>query len=104
MDKGSLLAQGTLEELIKIVGEKELVDVVGEFAAAAIANILKQADFAEILSVSDNLVNLAFDDTDKIPAMMELLFKNNIRVSDLKIKSPSLEAVFLKLTGRSLRD
>jgi ABC-2 type transport system ATP-binding protein len=104
MDKGSLLAQGALDELIKIVGEKELVDVEGEFAAAAIAKILKQAEFAEILSVNDNLVNLAFDDTDKIPAMMELLFKNNIRVSDLKIKSPSLEAVFLKLTGRSLRD
>ncbi|HLP62716.1 MAG TPA: ABC transporter ATP-binding protein [Candidatus Deferrimicrobium sp.] len=104
MDKGSLLAQGSLEELIKIVGEKESVDVAGEFSAAAITKILKQADFAEILSVTDNLVNLAFDDTDKIPALMELLFKNDIRVSDLKIKSPSLEAVFLKLTGKSLRD
>lgn len=104
MDKGALLARGTLEELIKIVGEKEIVDVEGEFSAAAISGILKQVDFAEILSVNDNRVNLAFDNTDKIPAMMELLFKNNVRVSDLKIKSPNLEAVFLKLTGRSLRD
>jgi len=30
--------------------------------------------------------------------------KNNIAVRDLKIKSPNLEAVFLKLTGRTLRD
>jgi ABC-type multidrug transport system ATPase subunit len=58
----------------------------------------------EVLSVKDNLANLAFDTTDKIPGMMEFLFKNNIKVSDLKIKSPNLEAVFLKLTGRSLRD
>lgn len=104
MDKGALLAEGTLEELIKIVGEKEIVDVEGDFSVGDISEILKKVDFAEILSVSDNLVNLAFDDTQKIPSMMELLFKNNIPVSDLKIKSPNLEAVFLKLTGRSLRD
>jgi ABC-2 type transport system ATP-binding protein len=104
MDKGALLAEGTLEELIKIVGEKEIVDVEGDFSVGDISEILKTVDFAEVLSVSDNLVNLAFDDTQKIPSMMERLFKNNIPVSDLKIKSPNLEAVFLKLTGRSLRD
>jgi ABC-2 type transport system ATP-binding protein len=104
MDKGALLAEGTLEELIKIVGEKEIVDVEGDFSVGDISEILKTVDFAEVLSVSDNLVNLAFDDTQKIPSMMERLFKNNIPVSDLKIKSPDLEAVFLKLTGRSLRD
>jgi ABC-2 type transport system ATP-binding protein len=106
MDKGNILAQGTLEELIKIVGEKEMVDVEGEFSANQVSKILKEADFTgvDVLSVKDNLANLAFDSTDKIPAMMEFLFKNNIKVSDLKIKSPNLEAVFLKLTGRSLRD
>jgi ABC-2 type transport system ATP-binding protein len=104
MDKGSNLAEGTLEELIKIVGEKELVDVEGEFQAGAISDILKSADYLEILSVSDKQAHLAFENTGKIPAMMELLFKHDIRVSDLKIKSPNLEAVFLKLTGRSLRD
>jgi ABC-2 type transport system ATP-binding protein len=104
MDKGVMLAQGTMDELIKIVGEKEMVDVEGEFSADHISEILKTTDLAEILSVNDNLVNLAFDNTDKIPSMMEFLFKNNVRVSDLKIKSPNLEAVFLKLTGRSLRD
>ena len=106
MDKGTVLAQGTLEELIQIVGEKEMVDVQGEFSANQVSKILKEADFTgvEVLSVKDNLANLAFDTTDKIPGMMEFLFKNNIKVSDLKIKSPNLEAVFLKLTGRSLRD
>jgi len=106
MDKGAVLAQGTLEELIQIVGEKEMVDVQGEFSANQVSKILKEADLigVEVLSVKDNLANLAFDTTDKIPGMMEFLFKNNIKVSDLKIKSPNLEAVFLKLTGRSLRD
>jgi ABC-2 type transport system ATP-binding protein len=106
MDKGTLLAEGTMDELIRIVGEKEIVDVVGEFSAAHFSGLLKEADGDgyEILSVSDNMAGLAFENTDKIPAMMEYLFKHNIKISDMKIKSPNLEAVFLKLTGRSLRD
>lgn len=106
MDKGAILAEGTLEELIKIVGEKELVDVQGEFSVNRISEILKSSDGSgiEILSVSENLANLAFESTEKIPSVLELLFKNNVPVYDLKIKSPNLEAVFLKLTGRSLRD
>ena len=106
MDKGTVLAQGTLEELIKIVGEKEMVDVEGTFSANRMSDILGKSgeNGMDILSIKDNLVNLAFDNTDKIPHMMELLFKNQIQVADLKIKSPNLEAVFLKLTGRSLRD
>ncbi|MCI0471384.1 MAG: ABC transporter ATP-binding protein [Candidatus Aminicenantes bacterium] len=104
MDKGVILAAGALDELIKIVGEKELVDIAGNFSAGKAADVIKKAAAVDILSISDNLANLAVDDTDKIPPLLESLFKNGIAVSDLKIKSPNLEAVFLKLTGRSLRD
>jgi ABC-2 type transport system ATP-binding protein len=104
MDKGTILAEGSLSELIKIVGERELVDVSGEFSADLISGLLKDTDYLEIISAVDNHITLAFENTQKIPAMMELLFNNNIPVSDLNIKSPNLEAVFLKLTGRRLRD
>lgn len=106
MDKGKILADGSLKELIAIVGEKEMVDMEGHFSANHISELLKEfvGNGFEILSVRDNLVNLAFDDTVNIPPVMERMFKKNIPVSDLKIKSPSLETVFLKLTGRSLRD
>lgn len=104
MDKGEVLAEGTMDQLIQIVGEKEIVDIEGEFSVDTVHEVLKKAEHADILSMEDNLLHLAFDTTDKIPPLMELLFKNNISIHDLKIKSPNLEAVFLKLTGRSLRD
>lgn len=106
MDKGSVLAQGTLAQLIKIVGEKELVYIEGNFSAEIMAGIIEKSGIhgIEVLSVCENLVNLAFESTEKIPFLLEILFKNHVRVSDLKIKSPNLEAVFLKLTGRSLQD
>jgi ABC-2 type transport system ATP-binding protein len=106
MDKGAILAQGTLAELIRIVGEKEIVEVSGEFTADAFSAIIRQSDGdgMEILSVADNQAHLAFADSQRIPAMMQHLFAHRLHVSDLKIKTPNLEAVFLKMTGRSLRD
>jgi len=106
MDKGVILAEGTLAKLIRIVGEKEIVDVSGEFTADSFSEIIKLADGdgIEILSIADNQALLAFANSDRIPAMMQHLFKHHLHISDLKIKSPNLEAVFLKMTGRSLRD
>ncbi len=106
MDHGLILAQGTLAELVRIVGEKEIVVVSGEFTANRFSEViaLLPGDGIEVLSVVDNEAHLAFSDTERIPAMMQHLFQQHLSLDDLKIKSPNLEAVFLKLTGRSLRD
>ncbi len=106
MDRGSVRAEGTLAELIKIVGEKEMVEIRGEYSAETMSSLLGDKDLPgfDVLSVRENSVNLAFDNTEKIPSLLELLFRHHIHVSDIKIKSPNLEAVFLKLTGRSLED
>jgi hypothetical protein len=62
MDKGVILAQGTLAELIRIVGEKEIVVVSGEFTANRFSEVIKLLDGngIEILSVADNEAHLAF--------------------------------------------
>ncbi len=104
MDKGVKLIEGTLNELIDIVGEKEIVEIKGEFSIDSIRQLENKINFAEIIGLEENVLSLAFENTDKVPILMETFFKNNIKISDLKIKSPSLETVFLKFTGRSLRD
>ena len=44
MDKGSILAEGTMAELIKIVGEKEIVDINGEFTVREVNRILQKTN------------------------------------------------------------
>jgi ABC-2 type transport system ATP-binding protein len=106
MDQGRVLAQGSLEELVRIVGERDIVEISGEFAAGPFSEALQDiaGDGVELLSVADNLASLAVSATEQIPRVMDRLFRRKLAVTDLKIKSPSLETVFLKLTGRSLRD
>jgi ABC-2 type transport system ATP-binding protein len=106
MDHGRILAQGTLDELVHIVGERDIVEIVGDFAAAPFSEALLDLTGAsiELLSVADGLALLAVSDTERIPRVMERLFQRKLPVTDMKIKTPNLETVFLKLTGRSLRD
>ncbi len=106
MDHGRILAQGTLDELIRIVGERDIVEITGEFAAAAFSDAVQglAGERVELLSATDGLASLAVSDTEQIPRIMDRLFQRKLAVTDMKIKSPSLETVFLKLTGRTLRD
>jgi len=106
MDHGRILAQGTLDELVRIVGERDILEISGEFAAAAFSGAVRElaGNDVELLSVADGLAVLAVTDTEQIPRVMGRLFREKLAVADLKIKTPSLETVFLRLTGRSLRD
>lgn len=106
MDHGRILAQGTLDELVRIVGERDIVDIVGDFAAAAFSDALRDlpGEGIELLSATDGQASLAVTDTERIPKVMDRLFGRKLAVTDMKIRTPSLETVFLKLTGRSLRD
>ena len=106
MDHGRILAQGTLDELIRIVGERDIVEITGEFAAAAFSEAVQglTGERVELLSATDGLAALAVSETEQIPRIMDRLFQRKLAVTDIKIKSPSLETVFLKLTGRTLRD
>jgi len=106
MDHGRILAQGTLDELVRLVGEKTIVEITGVFPAAALTEALKdlEPNGVELLTAADNLSVLAVAETERIPRIMDRLFRRKLAVNDLKIKSPNLETVFLKLTGRTLRD
>ena len=106
MDRGRILAQGTLDELIKTIGEKVIVRVEGEFSLSSFSDAMESLadEGVELISAADDIVSLGVDDTDRIPKVMERLFSRNVQISDLKILSPNLETVFLRFTGKSLRD
>ena len=106
MDHGRILAQGTLDELVRIVGERDIVEIKGDFAAAGFSEAVQglAGERLELLSVADGLAALAVRDTAEIPKVMDRLFQRRLAVTDMKIKSPNMETVFLKLTGRTLRD
>lgn len=104
MDQGNILASGTLEELIQIVGEKDIALISGNFKAEDGRNILSSIKEALVLSLEDGRIILSLEASKKIPFLLEEFFKQGLSIEDVSIKEPNLESVFLKLTGKELRE
>ncbi|NLH40724.1 MAG: ABC transporter ATP-binding protein [Planctomycetes bacterium] len=104
MDHGRILETGSVEELAKVAGDGDVVTVNGPFDAgrfrAALenqnVNILTAGDGAGVVSLASGRMNVV--------ALLQKLGEGGIEVTDISIQKPSLESVFLKLTGRELRD
>lgn len=104
IDLGKILALGTLAELIKIVGEKDLVLITGRFSADQVQGALASIKDAAVLSLEEGKIMLSLEASNDIPLVLEEFFKKNISIDDVSIKQPNLESVFLRLTGKELRE
>ena len=107
IDHGKLIALGTLDELTKLVGQEEVVEL--RFAAEPIPPELLKAlsglNGITGVSVVGNTARLLAKDGDAaLPDLITAANTHQARVVGVDIKEPNLEAVFLRLTGRALRD
>jgi len=104
IDNGKILALGTLEELIQIVGEKDIVLFTGNFKTDLVSQIMLEFKDSEVLSISEEKIVLSVEASKNIPVILEAFFKAGLAIEDISIKQPNLESVFLKLTGKELRE
>lgn len=107
IDHGELIAMGTQAELTRQVGEMDtlilhLSELVNAEAFAGAARKLPSVLKAD---VSDHAVTLIAPEAQDIVApAISLANELGARVRSIEIREPNLEAVFLHLTGRGLRD
>ncbi len=107
MDHGELIALGTQQELIERIGQQEMLRL--HFSDEQILDPLvsRLRSIPGVLSVAaleDQLV-LAIPDAARIlPDVITATQQAGIPVKAIEIEEPSLEAVFLHLTGRGLRN
>ena len=104
LDLGKILALGTLDELIQIVGEKDIVIISGKFSIDSAQAIISEFQQATVLSIEEGKLVLSLEASKNISTLLEEFFKKGITVDDVSIKQPNLESVFLKLTGKELRE
>ncbi|EEG79041.1 ABC transporter related protein [Dethiobacter alkaliphilus AHT 1] len=105
IDHGRLIAQGTLHELRSLVGEAGQVSFVlrgsrdGFLEAVQSLPQVKQATLQE-----DRLVVTTTESANALAAVAATLAAAGVEMQKVDIQEPNLEAVFLHLTGRALRD
>jgi len=104
IDHGRILAEGTLEDLRAQVGERDLVTLRGRFDMAALRSLAAQVDSAEILATKDDEVVLALGHgSDGFGRLVRGLADCG-EAREINIRQPSLESLFIALTGRELRE
>lgn len=104
IDHGRILACGAKTEINQIVGENRLVRVTGGFTADATLALVQQMGNISILSQQPEEVVFSLPMQMGTGILIEKMLAHGFRIDNLSIKEPSLDSVFLKLTGRELRD
>jgi ABC-2 type transport system ATP-binding protein len=105
MDQGQIIAQGTHEQLVKIVGEFDRVDLTLNAEPARVIEPWRTTEGVRRATAEDGKLTLLVDDSNLVlPRLFESAAQLGARVTSVEIHEPNLEAVFLHLTGRALRD
>ena len=105
MDKGKVIAAGTHEELVQIVGEHDRIDLELSAEAEPLLESWRAVEGVSQVSAGDGSASLLVDDSNLVlPRLFETANESGVRIISVEIQEPNLETVFLHLTGRALRD
>ncbi len=104
IDHGRIVAEGSPGELKRqIAGDVVTVGVNGQ--GDKVVKLLQAQPFVREACLEDGLVRLYVDRGEEaVPNVLRLLDRNGLAPSTMNLHRPSLDDVFLKKTGRSLRE
>ena len=105
LDNGKIIASGTTDELKKLSNIEEKITV--ELNSISNNDIDKLSKFKQIRNISykDSLLIITYSKgNDNLGKLTSFLKENSISYNKIYSERPSLNDVFLELTGKDLRD
>ena len=105
IDEGTVQAEGTRRDLVSLVGEKDRISITGSSNLGEAKSTITGLRGVSEVSVSDHGVEVLADDAATLlPEMLGCIATIGASVTSVEVVEPNLEAVFLHLTGKALRD
>lgn len=105
MDDGAVIAEGTKESLkAEIFDERQFVIEVEGSVDPDLESFYRIAGVKSV-TIKDHVITVSsVKNIENLDQIISVLIKQDQRIVNLFCRMPSLENVFLKLTGKSLRD
>jgi ABC-2 type transport system ATP-binding protein len=112
IDHGQIIALDSPSELKKSVVKNEVVDVearnINQTTVEQLREIESVTELASSIQDASSLSGMIKIHTsgarNTIPEILNVLVKGDVEVTNIRIGEPTLEDVFIRLTGRALRD
>ncbi|TMB99726.1 MAG: ABC transporter ATP-binding protein [Chloroflexi bacterium] len=105
MDNGKILAMGSPDELKRSVGAETIITLRAEPVTPALVAALENV--SGVRSVEEGprgLQVLAGASRGLVPQVAEAALAQDVQLIDIAVSTPTLETVFMRLTGRELRE
>ena len=105
LDKGKILASGTTDELKELANIEEKVTVEIANLEEKYLEEIKRQEHVDTVTYQENILLITYTKgKNNLAALMEYLKKENIAYNKIYSERPTLNDVFLELTGKELRD
>lgn len=105
IDKGKNLVTGTKEELKKMVKNTETITIETDNISDKIKNKLCESEHIYEVDYSDGKLNVKCSGgKHNLVNVLGILAENNVAVGRVYSELPTLNDVFLEITGKALRD
>lgn len=105
LDKGKILAEGTIDSLKELAKIEEKVTVeINNLKEEYISKIKKLENVDEVTYSSNILVVTYKKGKNNLIDLIDYLKKESIKYNKVYSERPTLNDVFLELTGKELRD
>lgn len=105
MDFGKVIASGKIDDLVESISkERKLgLEVCGN--VEGVIEELNSIQGIHKAEMVDKIIKIRMErDEETLPKVLETLMHKNIKITSMVLEKENLEAVFLELTGKKLRD
>jgi ABC-2 type transport system ATP-binding protein len=90
---------------VKLVGGQTRINLTVSLEPAKTADAWRGVTGVQRVTVEEEQIGVLVDDSNQVlPRLFESASQQSARITSVDIREPNLEAVFLHLTGRALRD
>jgi len=105
LDKGKIIATGSNDDLKELATIKERITVEAKEVGEAYLNQIKNLPEVQEVNYENGILKIAYaNEKNNLENIIDFLKSNEIKYRKIYSERPTLNDVFLELTGKELRD
>lgn len=104
LDKGKIIAEGTTDELKKLANIEEKIIIESNELDDEIISKIEQLKTVDSIVYTEGVLTISFTKENNLVKLIEFMKEEKIKYNTIYSQRPTLNDVFLELTGKELRD